>query len=194
VTRDDLRIRRLVTLVEEIRRESARAVEPPLRIALAAAVVQNPVAGRFVEDLAELRETLASPLGELLARAAFAALDREVEAYGKGALVGSNGDVEHGSVIIHTLEFGDHLRRVCGGTSYLPSTEKRGAPGTSIDMALKHVHDPTVRSHHQTFEFHVPDAPHPDEIVVIAAFASGGRPHARSGDLASELAAASPGS
>lgn len=182
-------IRRVLTLVDILYREGDRPLSTPLRIAVAAAVVQNPLAGRFVEDLAELREGFASPLGDLLATRASEALGTRAEAYGKGALVGINGEIEHGSVIIHTLQFGDHVRKVASGKSLLPSAEKRGPAGTTIDLALKHTQDLAVRSHHQTYEFRFPDAPHPDEIVIIVALSSGGRPHARSGSVEAELTA-----
>lgn len=183
----ELQVRRVITVVDEVHREGGRALETPLRVAVAAAVVHNPLAGRFVEDLEEFRAALASPLGALLAPRAADALGAPAEAFGKGALVGEAGDVEHGSVLIHTLEFGDHLRSACDAESLLPSAEKRGPAGTPIDLALKHIRDVKVRSHHQTYEFRVPDAPHADEIVILAAVASGGRPHARSGSLTAEL-------
>jgi hypothetical protein len=182
-------IRRLVTVVDEIHREGGRPLTSPLRIALAAAVIHNPLAGRFVEDLGEFRDRFASPLGRLLAQRASEALGTGVEAYGKGALVGINGEIEHGSVIIHTLQFGNHVRGAASGKSLLPSAEKRGPAGSTLDIALKHTQDLAIRSHHQTYEFRIPDAPHPDEIVVVVALASGGRPHARSGSVEADLAA-----
>jgi len=118
-------------------------------------------------------------------------LGGEAEAYGKGALVGIDGEVEHGSAIIHNLRFGDRVREPVAGTSLLPSAEKRGPPGAPLDLAIKHKTDHRVRSHHQTFEVRIPDAPGPDEIVIWVALASSGRPQSRLGEFGSELAAAS---
>jgi hypothetical protein len=137
--------------------------------------------------LTEFADALCSPIGELLAKEATTLLGEPVEAFGKGALVGTNGEVEHGSAIIHNLKFGNHLRNLAEGESLLPSAEKRGATGAPIDIALKHKNDTKIRSHHQTFEIRVPDAPLPDEIVISLAVSSGGRPHQRSGALKDQL-------
>jgi hypothetical protein len=169
------------------------ALEPPVRLAAAGAVVVNPLAGRYVEDLQPLMDEFCEPLGRLLTEQALAALGGgEVESYGKGALVGLDGEVEHGSAIIHNLRFGNHVREQVGGTSLLPSAEKCRPAGASLDLALKHKEDHTVRSHHQTFEVRVPDAPRSDEIVVWVALASAGRPLARLPAFASELVADAP--
>jgi hypothetical protein len=154
-------------------------------------VVANPHAGHFVEDLRPLIDMYCESLGHLLAERGLGALDREVEAYGKGALVGLDGEVEHGSAILHNLRFGNPVRDAVGGTSLLPSAEKCGGPGASLDLALKHKTDHRVRSHHLTFEVRVPDAPRAAEIVVWVAFATAGRPQARLPEFGSELAAAS---
>jgi len=184
-------LRKLVTIVEDVHAEGGREVEPPLRLVAVAAVVANPFAGRFVEDLGPLVERYCEPLGALLAERALRALDGEVEAFGKGAVVGLGGEVEHGSAILHNLRFGNPVRNAAEGTSLLPSAEKCGPAGASLDLALKHKTDHTVRSHHQTFEVRVADAPRGDEIVVWVAFASAGRPQARLAAFGSELAAAS---
>jgi hypothetical protein len=184
-------IRKLVTIVEEVHAEGGRPVEPPLVVAAAAAVVSNPLAGRFVEDLGSLSELYCEPLGRLLVGRALVALGGDVEAYGKGALVGVDGEVEHGSAILHNLVFGNPVREAAGGTSLLPSAEKCGGVGASLDLALKHTADHRVRSHHLTFEVRVPDAPRANEIVVWVALASAGRPHARLPEFGSELTAAS---
>lgn len=183
-------IRKIVTIVEEVHAEGGREVEPPVRIAAAGAVIDNPLAGRFVEDLGALIDAYCEPLGRLLTRRALEALDGEVEGMGKGALVGLDGEIEHGSAIIHNLRFGNHVRDAVGGTALLPSAEKCGAAGTTLDLAIKHKTDHRVRSHHQSFEVRIPDAPRPGEIVVWVALASGGRPQARLAEFGSELAAA----
>jgi hypothetical protein len=182
-------LRKLVTVAEEVRTEGGRLVDPPLRVAAVAAVIDNPLAGRFVEDLSPLIEAYCEPLGHLLAERALAALEGTAEAYGKGALVGLEGEVEHGSAILHNLRFGNPVRSAVDGTSLLPSAEKCGAPGASLDLALKHIADHKVRSHHQTFEVRVPDAPRPAEIVIWIALATAGRPQARLAEFGSELAA-----
>jgi len=184
-------IRKLVTIVEEVHAEGGRAVDPPLVVAAGGAVVANPLAGRFVEDLAPLADSYCEPLGRLLVERALAALGgAPVEAYGKGALVGLDGEVEHGSAILHNLHFGNPVRDAVGGTSLLPSAEKCGAAGAPLDLALKHTADHTVRSHHLTFEVRIPDAPRPGEILVWIALATAGRPQARLPEFGSELAAA----
>lgn len=176
-----LRIRKVCTYAEQILYEGGREQAQPVRVAACAAIVQNPLAGYYVEDLAPLATYFSPVLGKLLADSAVAALDQPVEAYGKGALVGENGEIEHGSAIIHTLKFGDPLRALVGGASLVPSAEKRGGCGACLDLALKHKDDPSIRTHHWTFEVRVPDAPCGDEIVVWCAVAGTGRPNARIG-------------
>jgi hypothetical protein len=184
-------LRKVVTVVEDVHREGGRPVDPPVRIAAAAAVVANPFAGRYVDDLEPLIEEYCEPLGALLTARALELLGAEAEGFGKGALVGLDGEVEHGSAIIHNLRFGDRVRDPVDGTSLLPSAEKRGVAGAPLDLAIKHKHDHRVRSHHQTFEVRIPDAPRPDEIVIWVALASSGRPLSRLGEFGSELAATS---
>ena len=184
-------IRKLVGIIEDVHEEGGRTVEPPVRIAAAGAVIANPFAGRFVDDLEPLIETYCESLGTLLTERALAGLGGDAEGYGKGALVGIDGEIEHGSAIIHNLRFGDRVRDPVEGTSLLPSAEKRGAAGAPIDLAIKHKADHRVRSHHQTFEVRIPDAPRPGEIVIWVALASSGRPQSRLGEFGSELAAAS---
>jgi hypothetical protein len=179
--------RKIFTLVEEIYLEGTRPVDPPARIAVAAVVIENPWAGMgFVEDLAPGIASTASDAGKLLTDRVMAALGGPVEAFGKAAIVGINGEIEHGSALIHTLQFGNHFRQAVGGSTLLPAVEKRAGTGTVFDIPLKHVQDATVRSHHQSFEVRVADAPHPDEILLALAAASGGRPQQRLAPLSSE--------
>jgi hypothetical protein len=183
-------VRKICVVVEEIRTEGGRPVRDPVRLVAAGAVVVNPLAGRFEEDLAGLTDVYCEPLGQLLTERALEGLGgREAEAYGKGALVGLRGEVEHGSAIIHNLRFGNRVREPVGGESLLPSAEKRGAAGATLDLPLKHKRDHTVRSHHQTLEVRIPDAPGDDEIVVWVTLASSGRPHARLPAFGTEVAA-----
>ena len=189
----EVEIRKVAVQYEDVMIEGGRNVETPLRLAAAAAVITNPYAGSYEQDLSPLFELYCAPLGELLAERALGALgSSEVGAYGKGALVGLDGELEHGSGILHNLAFGNPVRNAMGATSLLPSTEKRAAAGATLDVPLKHVEDHTVRSHHLTFEIRVGDAPRPDEILVAIACSSGGRPHARLADFASEIAEHGP--
>jgi hypothetical protein len=105
-----------------------------------------------------------------------------VEAYGKAAVVGSDGEVEHASALIHTLRFGNQLREAVGGTSYLSFTNKRAGPGCSIDIPMTHINSEGLRSHFLTISFTIPDAPAADEIVVAIGAGTAGRPHHRIGD------------
>ena len=184
-------LRKVVTVIEDVHQEGGREVDPPVRIAAAGAVVANPFAGRYVQDLEPLIDQYCEPLGSLLTDRALELLGAEAEGYGKGALVGLDGEVEHGSAIIHNLRFGNRVRDPVDGTSLLPAAEKRGAAGAAIDIAIKHKHDHSVRSHHQTFEVRIPDAPRADEIVIWVALATSGRPLSRLGSFGSELAATS---
>ncbi|GCB52570.1 amino acid synthesis family protein [Streptomyces sp. NL15-2K] len=182
-----MNVRKIVTVVEEIRTEGGRAVDRPARVAVVAAVIENPWAGQgFVEDLAPGIEANASDLGALLAPEVLDALDAPAEAYGKAAIVGLDGEIEHGSALIHTLQFGDHFRKAAGATTLLPAVEKRGPAGIVFDIPLKHITDATIRSHHQSIEVRIVDAPHPDEIVIALAAAAQGRPQQRLAPLSTE--------
>lgn len=180
-------VRKIVTVVEEIRTEGGRALERPARIAVVAAVIENPWTGQgFVEDLNPGIEANASDLGALLAPAVLDALEAPAEAYGKAAIVGLDGEIEHGSALIHTLKFGDHFRKAANATTLLPAVEKRGPAGVVFDIPLKHITDATIRSHHQTVEVRLSDAPHPNEIVIALAAAAQGRPQQRLAPLSTE--------
>jgi hypothetical protein len=187
----ELEIRKVVTICEETFIEGFKKSSKPVRIAAALAVIKNPYAGQYVEDLLPLIKTYSEKLGEILPQKAIEALGisgQEVEAYGKGALVGLDGEIEHGSAIIHTLTFGNPFRSKCDqAETLLPSAEKRGAAGSSLDLAIKHKMDPKIRSHHMTFEVRIPDAPRSDEIIIAAVVTSSGRAHPRIGSLHKEL-------
>ncbi len=182
-----MKIRKVVTLVEEIHQEGGQAVRPAATVAVAAAVIENPWAGQgFVEDLGPGIDAHASDLGALLAPLVLEALGRPAEAYGKAAIVGINGEVEHGSALIHTLKFGNHFRDAANASTLLPAVEKRAPAGAAFDIPLKHITDATIRSHHQSIEVRVSDAPHPDEIVIALAAAAQGRPQQRLAALSTE--------
>lgn len=179
--------RKLFTIVEEIAAEGGRPVDPVARVAVVGVVFDNPWAGQgFVEDLLPGINAIASDLGALLAARVMEALGSPLEAYGKAAIVGLNGEIEHGSGLIHNLNFGNHFREAANATTLLPAVEKRGPAGINFDIPLKHFTDATIRSHHQSFEVRVADAPHPDEILVALAGATRGRPQQRLAPLGSD--------
>lgn len=182
-----MKIRKLTTVVEDVLTEGGRTVDPPIRVAAVAAVIENPWHGRgFVEDLGPGIDATASELGALLAPRVMEALGGDLEAYGKAAIVGQGGEIEHGSALIHTLKFGNHFRDAASASTLLPAVEKRAEAGAVFDIPLKHFTDATIRSHHQTFEWRVSDAPHADEILVALAGSTGGRPQQRLAPLAAD--------
>jgi len=178
-------MRKTVTFTETTYLEGGREAKPPLRLLAAAAVIANPWAGRgFVEDLQpEIRE-YAPALGRLLTEEILqlAGSGDAVEAYGKAAVVGTAGEVEHASALIHTLRFGNIYREAVGAESYLSFTNMRGGPDAPICIPLMHKHDAGKRSHYLTLQFAIADAPGPDEIVIALGASVGGRPHHRIGD------------
>jgi hypothetical protein len=182
-----MNVRKIVTVVEEIHSEGGRQLGTPARVAVVAAVIENPWAGQgFVEDLTAGIDATASDVGALLTPLVLEALGAPAEAYGKAAIIGLDGEVEHGSALIHTLKFGDHFRKAANATTLLPAVEKRGPAGVVFDIPMKHITDATIRSHHQTIELRVADAPHPHEIVLALAAAAQGRPQQRLAPLSSE--------
>lgn len=177
-------VRKIITSLEVLYMEGGRAIEQPSRVAVAAAVMANPWAGRgFVENLTPEIEQIAPELGHLLTDALTDRLDgAEVEAYGKAGVVGLAGELEHASALIHTLRFGNVYRERVEGTSYLPFTNRRASAGTLISIPMVHITDSGIRSHYLTADLHIVDAPRDDEIVVAIAAADAGRPFARLGD------------
>ncbi len=183
-------IRKILTIVEETHAESGQVISPPTRKAAAIAVVQNPFAGRFEPDLAPLI-ALGETLGKLLGERAVAALGigpADVESYGKAAIVGEDGELEHAAAILHP-KLGAPLRvAVERGAALVPSSKKRGGMGSAIDVPLGHKNAAFVRSHFDAMEVSVPDAPRRDEIVVAVVVTDSGRPLPRVGGLlASEI-------
>lgn len=183
-------IRKTLTFVETTLFEGGKAAPVPLTLIGAAAVIRNPWAGQgFVEDLKPAIHDAAPGLGELLTRMILDAAGGadKVEAYGKAAIVGLDGEVEHASALIHTLRFGNHYRQALGAKTYLAFTNIRGAANTPVMIPLMDKHDAGRRSHYLTVHFAIPDAPAADEIVVALGASTGGRPHHRIGDRYQDL-------
>lgn len=173
--------------VDERRVEMGKELAPPVRRVVAAAVLLNPFAGRYVEDLAELVEA-SVPLGVELAQAAVVALGNPVQSYGKGAIVGLDGELEHAAALLHP-SFGAPLREACGGgKAIIPSAKKRGGPGTTLDIPLHYKDAAFVRSHFDAIELRLGESPAPDQIVLAVAVTDGGRPLPRIGGLTVEEA------
>ena len=179
------RIRKLAIFVEETREEMGRQVDPPARKAAAVAVIENPCAGKYVEDLSELM-AIGEELGEMLTQRAIAALGipgSSAESYGKGAAVGENGEIEHAAAILHP-KLGTPVRKVLGkGAALIPSSKKRGGVGVALDIPLGHKDAAYVRSHFDAMEVCLNDAPRANEIMVAIAVTDSGRPLARVGGL-----------
>ncbi len=183
-------IRKIVTVVEEVSTEMGRPVVPHTRRAAAVAVIDNPFAGIYVEDLTPL-VAAGEELGALLTARAVAALGipgEAVQSYGKAALVGENGELEHAAAILHP-RMGAPVRKALGkGAALIPSSKKRGGPGTVLDIPLGHKDAAFVRSHFDGMEVRINDAPRRDEILVAIAVTDSGRPLPRVGGLmASEI-------
>jgi len=179
------KIRKLLTVVDETLTEQDQKISPPIRRAAAVAVVANPFAGKYQEDLGELMD-VGEELGGLLAEKAVAALGipgSAVESYGKAAAVGENGELEHAAAILHP-KLGAPFRKVLGkGAALIPSSKKRGGMGVVLDIPLGHKDAAFVRSHFDGMEVRVNDAPRAGEILVAVAVTTGGRPLPRVGRL-----------
>jgi hypothetical protein len=180
-----MQLRKIVTFTETTLIEGGRAAPMPLQFFAAAAVLTNPWYGKeFVDDLKPEIHAIAPELGALLTAEILkmAGSGEVVEGYGKAAVVGTSGEVEHASALIHTLRFGNHYRKAVGAKSYLAFTNIRGPANAPIMIPLMHKADEGMRSHYLTIHFSIPDAPAHDEIVVALGASIGGRPHHRIGD------------
>ena len=179
------KIRKLIVQVDETRIEMGRAIDPPTRRALAMAVIENPYAGRYAENLDALI-AIGEELGGLLGDKCVQALGiapGQAQSYGKAAIVGEAGELEHAAAILHP-KLGAPLRRaVEKGAALVPSAKKQGGLGTAIDVPLGHKDAAFVRSHFDAMEARVGDAPRANEIVVAVAVTASGRPLARIGGL-----------
>ena len=180
-----MEIRKIVTIVEETRTEAGKPVNPPTRRAAAAAVIVNPFAGRYVEDLGELIQT-GEELGPLLGRKAVEALGirpEQAESYGKAAIVGSQGELEHAAAILHPKLGAPFRAALGGGKAIIPSAKKMGTPGTEIDVPVHYKDAAFVRTHFDAMPVRVQDAPRGNEIVVALVVTDSGRPLPRVGGL-----------
>lgn len=178
-------IRKTFVTTETIYSDGGKAATTPLVMIAAAAVVKNPWAGEgFVEDLAPKIRELAPVLGELLTGLIVkeAGGGDKVVAYGKSAVVGLNGELEHASALIHTLHFGNHYRSAVQGKTYLAFNNTRGPANTPILVPMMGTDDEGTREHYLTMQFNINDAPFSDEIVIALGAALGGRPHHRIGN------------
>lgn len=182
-------IRKIVTYQEDVLVEGFKKADQPWQMCAAAAVVTNPWAGRYVEDLKPEIAAFGPALGALLTArvTALCGGGDKIEAFGKAAVVGLDGEIEHASGLIHTLRFGNHFREAVQATSYLAFTNIRGPANTAIQIPLMDKHDAGRRSHYLTVQFAIPDAPRADEVVIALGAATGGRPHHRIGDRYQDL-------
>jgi hypothetical protein len=178
-------IRKIIVQVDEVLQEGGQAVNPPTRRALAMAVIANPYAGKFSENL-DLLIDIGEELGGLLGERCVKALGiqpEEAHSYGKAAIVGEGGELEHAAAILHP-KLGAPLRQaVSKGAALVPSAKKQGTLGTAIDVPLGHKDAAFVRSHFDAMEARVNDAPRANEIVVAVVVTDSGRPHPRIGGL-----------
>ncbi|MEO5756206.1 MAG: amino acid synthesis family protein [Mesorhizobium sp.] len=186
----DFDIRKISTFIEETFVEGGKVATKPITMIVVAAVLRNPWAGQgFVENLRPDILRLAPRLGSELTNRLIALMPAEkIEAYGKAAATGVNGEIEHASALIHTLRFGNLFRDAVGGTTYLEFTNTRIAPGASISVPMMHKSENGRRSHFLTANVQICDGPAADEIVVAIGAADGGRPHARIADRFQDMA------
>jgi hypothetical protein len=182
-----IKIRKFVTIVEQVMSEMGQPADKPLRKVAVAAIFNNPYAGRYSEDLSELI-AFNPPLGQTLAEQLLKAMGEPIESLGKGALIGINGDAIHGNACL-LGEFANPIRTaIGGGLAWIQSTTKRSGLGGMIDIPLAHKDALYVRDHYDTITVHLADAPHPDELAVIIAAANRNYLNPRLGGLqASEI-------
>jgi hypothetical protein len=180
----EVQIRKRVLLVEEIFHEGGPLAAKPQRRAAALVVIQNPYAGRYVEKIEDFMDDL-KPLGLEMAKSLVAALGgdpKAVEGYGKGAIVGASGELEHGA--LWHVPGGYAMREILGGAkAIVASTKKVGGPGTRLDIPITHINASYVRSHFDAMEVGIADAPRADEILLALVMTTGARVHARVGGL-----------
>ncbi|MDB4087684.1 amino acid synthesis family protein [Amylibacter sp.] len=182
-------IRKIVTYDEEILIEGFRKTKNPWRLFAVAAVIKNPWAGRFVENLKPEIQAYGPALGEMMTKKmiSLAGSGAAIEAYGKSAIAGLDGEIEHASALIHTLRFGNFYREAVEAKSYLAFTNTRGGANAPILVPLMDKNDAGRRSHYLTIQFSISDAPRDNELVIALGAATSGRPHHRIGDRYQDL-------
>ncbi|MFG1296103.1 MULTISPECIES: amino acid synthesis family protein [Xanthobacter] len=181
----EVKVRKRLLITEEIFHEGGPVAAVPHKRGAIISVIENPFAGRYVEEIAGFMDDL-QPLGIAMARDLLAALGGDasaIDGYGKGAIVGAGGELEHGA--LWHVPGGYAMREILGDTrAIVPSTKKVGGPGTRLDVPVTHVNASYVRSHFDAMEVGVPDAPKADEIALVLVMSCGPRVHARVGGLA----------
>ena len=184
----DLKIRKIYTVIEETQADGNVRLDKPTRKAAVAAVFNNPFAGKYQEDLTLLYQ-LSEELGDMLTKKAVTALGiapEQAESYGKGAIVGEHGELEHCAAIMHPA-LGKPMRdNVGGGKALIPSAKKLGYPGAALDVPLGYKDAAFVRTHFDAMEVRIPDGPRADELVLIVVVTDSGRPFPRIGGLKKE--------
>ena len=189
------KIRKMVTVVDEIHYEMGQQINPPTRRAAAIAVIENPFADKYVEDL-EILMQIGEELGAILGKRCIKALGIKpsaAQSYGKAALIGENGELEHGAAILHPRMGAPLRKEVEKGAALVPSSKKRGSMGDPLDIPLGHKDAAYVRSHFDGMEVRVNDAPRANEILVAIAVTDSGRPLPRVGGLSADAAAGKDG-
>ena len=188
-------IRKMVTVVDEIHYEMGQQINPPTRRAAAIAVIENPFADKYVEDL-EILMQIGEELGAILGKRCIKALGIKpsaAQSYGKAALIGENGELEHGAAILHPRMGAPLRKEVEKGAALVPSSKKRGSMGDPLDIPLGHKDAAYVRSHFDGMEVRVNDAPRANEILVAIAVTDSGRPLPRVGGLSADEAGGKDG-
>lgn len=179
-----MQIRKILCFVDEALSEAGKPADPPLRKVAVAAIVKNPFAGRYVEDLAPLTEASGAIGREISERALALLKPYAAESYGKASIIGLMGEQQHAAAMLTTV-FGNVMRDAAGGgVAWISSLTKRAAPGSSIDIPLAHKDALYVRSHYDGITITLPDAPLPDELAIICAYANRGQLNHRVGGLA----------
>ncbi len=185
-----IKIRKILSYEEEVFIEGGKENEKVLKLFSAVAVIENPWCQKeFVENLNNEINNFAPVLGkELTQRILYLSKGKEnIEAYGKAAMCGLDGEIEHASALIHTLRFGNIFREALSAETYLSFTNTRSSANSSINIPLMHIHDTGKRSHYHTIQISIDDAPKNNEIIIALGAANGGRPHHRIGDRYKDL-------
>jgi hypothetical protein len=181
-----MQIKRTLTFIDETGVEAGQPIDPPLRKVAVVAILDNPFAGRFERDLSRLTDASAEIGRHICGLAVSLLAPYKPQSYGKAAIIGMNGEQEHGVAMLTTV-FGNVMREAAGGgKAWISSLTKRAALGASIDIPLAHKDALYVRSHYDGITITLPDAPLPDELAIICAYANRGRPNHRVGGLSAK--------